>query len=87
MSSSPSPSSAVVVGPLCENPAVCQINRRVEDGGPLCEEGADSSRRGSGPPEALPERRQLPALLGQSHHTGHVPGGIRTNQVRFHTEG
>lgn len=72
---------------LCENLAVFQINRRVDDGGPLREEGEDSARRGSGPPEALPEGRQLPALLGQSHHSRHVPGGIRTNQVRFHPEG
>lgn len=70
------------------NSDVCQVNRGDEDGGSLCEEGPDSARCSSGPPEALSEGGQLPALLEQSHHRGDVPGAVRTHSVSlFFMEG
>lgn len=53
-------------------PPWLQVDGGVKDGGALHEEGAGPAGGGPGPPEALPEGGQLPALLEERHRRQHV---------------
>lgn len=54
--------------------SVLQVDPGAEDGSALDEEGAGGAAGGLGPPEALPEGGQLPALLEERHRGRHVQG-------------
>lgn len=60
--------------PPSDTPRPPQVDRAVEDGCPVFQEGPRASGGGPGPPEALLKGRQLPALLEQHNRQRHVGG-------------